>query len=37
MHRFPYAVYFLVDKDSSIVVAVLHQSRNPNTWKLRLT
>ena len=36
MHRFPYAVYFLIDEASSIVIMVLHQSRNPNTWKLRL-
>jgi plasmid stabilization system protein ParE len=37
MHRFPYAVYFLVEKDSSVVIAVLHQNRNPDAWKLRLT
>lgn len=37
LHRFPYAVYFLVEEDSSVIIAILHQSRNPNAWKLRLT
>jgi plasmid stabilization system protein ParE len=37
MHRFPYAVYFLAEEDSGVVIAILHQSRNPSTWKLRLT
>lgn len=37
LHRFPYAVYFLAEEDLSIVITVLHQNRNPDAWKLRLT
>lgn len=37
LHRFPYAVYFLVrDDDHAVVLAVLHQRRDPATWKQRL-
>jgi toxin ParE1/3/4 len=35
LRRFPYAIYF-VAADCPIVIAVLHQRRNPATWKQRL-
>jgi plasmid stabilization system protein ParE len=35
LRRFPYAVYFAVEADSIIVVAVLHASRNPSAWQRR--
>ena len=33
--RFPYAVYFLIDGDTIIINAVLHQRKNPNEWQRR--
>lgn len=40
LHRFPYAVYFLVpeqpDVRGMVVLAVLHQHRAPATWKRRV-
>lgn len=35
MNRFPYAVYFAVSERCIAVIAVLHQSRHPTTWKQR--
>ena len=36
LHRFPYAVYFLLEEDAVVVMAVLHQRRNPDVWKRRI-
>lgn len=36
LHRFPYAVYFLLEDDAVTVLAVLHQRRDPELWKRRL-
>ena len=33
--RFPYGVFFLLSHDRVIVLAVLHQARNPAVWKRR--
>ena len=35
LHRFPYAVYFVIADDGIVVIAVLHQRRHPDTWKQR--
>jgi plasmid stabilization system protein ParE len=35
VRRFPYAVYFAVEVDTIIVVAVLHASRDPAEWQQR--
>ena len=32
LHRFPDAIYFLVESDRVIVIAVLHQHRAPQIW-----
>jgi plasmid stabilization system protein ParE len=37
IRRFPYAVYFAVDSDAVVVLAVLHVSRNPAEWQRRRT
>ena len=37
LHRFLYSVYFLLpDDEHAIVVAILHQSRTPATWRRRV-
>jgi plasmid stabilization system protein ParE len=35
LRRFPYAVYFIADKEIIAVLACLHQHRHPDTWKQR--
>jgi toxin ParE1/3/4 len=35
LQRFPYAVYFAVEGDLVIVLAVLHASRDPAEWQRR--
>ena len=37
IRRFPYAVYFAVDSEAVVVLAVLHVSRNPAEWQRRRT
>jgi plasmid stabilization system protein ParE len=34
-HRFPYAVFFVVEAEELVVIAVLHQRRDPDTWRGR--
>ncbi len=36
LERFPYAVYFAIESDALVVVAVLHASRHPAEWQRRL-
>jgi len=33
--RFPYSIYFIQLKIGIIVIAVLHQRRNPSLWQAR--
>jgi toxin ParE1/3/4 len=35
MRRFPYAVYFAVEPEVVVVLAVLHVSRDPAEWQRR--
>lgn len=36
LHRFSYAVYFVVpDDEHAVVIAILHQSRAPRAWNRR--
>jgi len=35
-NRFPYAVIYQVRQDSLMIVAIMHLSRGPETWKSRL-
>ena len=35
LHRFPFGVYYLIESDEIVVVAVMHGSRNPRRWKSR--
>jgi len=37
MRRFPYAVYFVVDDATVIVIACMHVRRDPRRWKARLS
>ena len=32
LHKFPYALYYLIDDDKIIVLAIAHQHRKPNFW-----
>jgi plasmid stabilization system protein ParE len=35
--RFPYAVFYIIEKNSVIVLAVMHGKREPKTWQKRTT
>lgn len=35
-HRFPFAIYYTADPAAIGVIAVLHTSRNPKTWRKRM-
>jgi len=35
LRRFPYVVYFAIEADIVVVVAVLHASRDPAEWQRR--
>ena len=34
--RFPYAVYFSIEDDVIVVVAILHTARDPSEWQFRI-
>ena len=36
MTRFSYAIYFTIEQDLIIVLAVTHQARNEDAWKKRM-
>ncbi|NOQ27325.1 MAG: type II toxin-antitoxin system RelE/ParE family toxin [Bacteroidales bacterium] len=31
--RFPYGVFYIIEKNTIYVLAIIHSSRNPNIWK----
>jgi plasmid stabilization system protein ParE len=35
LRRFPYSVFYVVDASVVLIVAVIHQSRDEETWKRR--
>jgi plasmid stabilization system protein ParE len=35
LHKFPYAVYFLLEREDAVIIAVLHQKRDPAVWQGR--
>jgi hypothetical protein len=35
LQRFPYGVYFLLEENAAIVIAVLRMHRHPDTWRTR--
>lgn len=35
IHRFPFGIYYLIDRNSIIVIAVMHSSRHPKRWQKR--
>ena len=35
LRRFPFAVYYRIDKKSLAVIAVMHGSRHPKRWRTR--
>ncbi len=36
LDRFPYAMFYSRDGDGVLILAVMHTSRHPGTWKRRL-
>jgi len=35
MHRFPFGIYYRIEGNTVLVIAVMHASRNPYRWKNR--
>ena len=35
IHRFPFGIYYRTEKESIIIVAVMHGSRHPKRWQKR--
>jgi toxin ParE1/3/4 len=35
LRRFPYGVYFVLEPERSVVIAVLHLHRDPDLWRAR--
>jgi len=35
IRRFPFAIYYLIEQDSLVVIAVMHGSRHPKRWQQR--
>lgn len=35
VHRFPFGIFYRVEEDSVVVLAVMHGSRHPRRWKKR--
>jgi plasmid stabilization system protein ParE len=35
IHRFPFGIYYRVETDTIVVIAVMHGSRDPHRWKTR--
>ncbi|MCB9895616.1 MAG: type II toxin-antitoxin system RelE/ParE family toxin [Planctomycetes bacterium] len=36
VRRFPYLVFYIADAESVVIVAVIHQHRDPDVWKDRV-
>lgn len=36
VRRFPYVIYFVVEPDAVVVLAVLHGRRDPRVWQSRV-
>ena len=35
IHRFPFGIYYRIEEESLVVVAVMHGSRHPKRWQKR--
>jgi len=35
IHRFPFGIYYRVEEEAIIVIAVMHGSRHPKRWQKR--
>jgi len=33
--RFPYGIFFVIENDKIIVIAIMHTKRNPDDWNGR--
>ena len=35
IHRFPFGIYYRIEEESIVVVAIMHGSRHPRRWQKR--
>jgi len=36
VHRFPYGVFYLIEQQTIVVIAIFHAKRNPRVWQDRI-
>jgi plasmid stabilization system protein ParE len=36
LHKFPYSIFYIVENDAVVIVAIAHHKRRPGYWKPRL-
>lgn len=36
LRRFPFAIFYLIEREAVVVLAIEHQARDPEHWKQRL-
>ena len=36
LHRFPYGIFYAIEDHAVVVLACLHTSRDPETWRSRI-
>jgi plasmid stabilization system protein ParE len=36
IHKFPFAIFYRMEEEEVIVLGVIHGSRSPNQWKVRI-
>ncbi|BFM40213.1 type II toxin-antitoxin system RelE/ParE family toxin [Synechocystis sp. LKSZ1] len=36
IRRFPYGIFYVLEKDCVVVIACFHSKQNPKSWKTRL-
>jgi plasmid stabilization system protein ParE len=36
LHRFPYGIYYTIEEEYILIIAVMHLSRKPGYWKSRI-
>jgi plasmid stabilization system protein ParE len=35
IHKFPFGIFYIIEENLIIIIAVMHVSRNPRLWKKR--
>jgi toxin ParE1/3/4 len=36
LHTFPFSVYYFIEQDELVIIAIMHNNRRPKYWRRRL-